>query len=541
MVMKVSASLNKTAAQSILIAIYAFATLKVHASDADVMWHYSVHPGDNLIHFARAHLIHPKDWVKLQQLNHIKNPYRIPVGFILEVPLSLVKQTPASAKVASVSGQAFLVQDQYTQVPLQVGQALGPGATLVTKDNSKVTLQFADGTLTSLASNARLVLDTMSLYSGGAMVDTKLRLQQGQAETIANPKHNKGNTMQIITPSAVAAVRGTQFRVDADDAHTLQATLAGQVGLQASGSEVMVDAGYGSQAEKGKSPMLPTALLPAVDATHFKTQFTRLPVTFDMPAQANATSWLGKIATDAAINQLVVETVADKPQLAFKALPDGQYYLSVQARDTHGIAGYERLHAFTLNARPFAPTLISPNAGARVSDTQPILKWQLVSNAQAYCLEVAQDTDFKHMVEQVRLNDTQYQTKRSLPEATYFWRVASIEKQADGTDDQGPFDQVAQFNVKPAPRMPDIRHIKVSVAVNRVNIHILPAPDGLMYQFNLDNEANQQKDVWVKKGLETDYQFLLKEYGKQTLYIRHLDDDGITSQPAVYEFYAYPE
>lgn len=539
--MKVSAALNKTAAHSILIAIYAFSTLSAHASEADMVWHYSMHPGDNLIHFARAHLINPNDWVKLQRLNHIQDPYRIPIGFILQVPLTLVKQAPASAKVMSVSGQAFLAQDQHTQVPLQIGQALGPGATLVTRDNSKVTLQFADGTLTSLASNATLVLDTMSLYSGGAMVDTKLRLQQGQAETIANPKHIKGNTMQIITPSAVAAVRGTQFRVDADDTRTLQATLAGQVSLQAAANEVMVNAGYGSQVEKGQSPMPPTALLAAVDATHFEAQFTRLPVVFDIPPQAAAQSWQGKVATDVAINQLAVETVTDKPQLVFKTLPDGQYYLSVQARDTYGIAGYERVHAFTLNAQPFAPELISPNAGARIGDAQPILKWQPVSNAQAYRLEVAQDADFKHMVEQVRVEDTQYQTTQSLPPATYFWRVASIEKQANGTDDQGPFDQVAQFNVKLAPSIPDIHRFWIDVADNRVNVHTLPAPDGLMYQFNLDNEVNQQKDVWVKRGLETDYQFLLKEYGKQTLYIRHLDNDGVASQPAVYEFYAYPE
>lgn len=539
--MKVSAGLHKTAAHSIFIAVYAFTALSVCAAESDMVWRYAMHPGDNLIHFSRAHLIHPKDWVKLQRLNRIQDPYRIPIGFILHVPLNLVKQVPASAKVVSLSGQVFLLQDEQTQVPLHMGQALGSGATVVTQNNSKVTLEFADGTQTSLASNAKLVLDTMSLYSGGAMVDTKLRLQQGQTETVANPKHIKGNTMQIITPSAVAAVRGTQFRVDANDARTLQATLAGQVSLQAADSEVMVHAGYGSQAEKGKAPMPPTALLSAVDTTQFDSQFTRLPVVFDMPSQASAVSWQGKVARDAAINQLTAEAESTTPQLVFKDIPDGQYYLSVHARDAYGIAGYDRVHAFTLNAKPLAPALISPNEGVRIGDVQPTFKWQPVANAQAYRLEIAQDAGFQHLVEQVRVEGTQFQPAQALVPATYYWRVASIENQAGVVEDQGPFDQVARFDVKLAPAMPDTRQFWIYVANNRVNIHTLPPANGLMYQFNLDNDANQQKDVWVKRSVEADYQFLLKEYGKQTLYIRHLDSDGIASPAAVYEFYAYPQ
>jgi hypothetical protein len=34
---------------------------------------------------------------------------------------------------------------------------------------------------------------------------------------------------------------------------------------------------------------------------------------------------------------------------------------------------------------------------------------------------------------------------------------------------------------------------------------------------------------------------LLKEYGKQTLYIQYLDGDGVVGPAAVYEFYAYPQ
>ena len=208
-------------------------------------WRYSVRPGDNLIQFAKRYLVNPDDWPVLQRLNHIKAPTRMMSGSVLRVPLNLVKQGAAAAQVVLASGQASIVQADNRLLTVTKGQQLTAGMVLATGENSKLDIQFADGSVMSMGSNTRLTLDTLSIYSGGGMVDTTVRLQQGRTEVQANPQHVLGNKMRIITPSAVAAVRGTKFRVSADGVIMRQETLEGKVALIASEQEVAVDKGFG--------------------------------------------------------------------------------------------------------------------------------------------------------------------------------------------------------------------------------------------------------------------------------------------------------
>lgn len=87
---------------------------------------------------------------------------------------------------------------------------------LPSAQNIRLDVRFADGSVVTMQSNSTMKLDTLSIYSGGGMVDTKLRLQQGKVEVAANPKHVPRNQLQIMTPSAVAAVRGSHFRVSTE-------------------------------------------------------------------------------------------------------------------------------------------------------------------------------------------------------------------------------------------------------------------------------------------------------------------------------------
>jgi hypothetical protein len=511
------------------------------ADDQGAMWRYTVRPGDNLITLGKKHLVNPDDWKEVQRLNHIKNPHRMEAGKVLRVPVGMVKQGPADAEVVFVSGQVVWQQSATNYEALKVGQKLGAGANIITKDKSKVVIKFADDTTAELASNSKMTLDTMSLYSGGAMVDTKLRLQSGQLETHANPNHVKGNSMQVITPSAIAAVRGTKFRVTSNQKATTQETLDGQVVLGALGNEVDVDKGFGSKAELGKAPTPPVELLPAANTDNLKKQYEILPITFEMPKMQGAAAWAGKIATDAKLNQIVAETELTGTKLVFADVPDGQYYLSLRAKDKQGIAGYDALHQFTLNARPLQPEFVSPAFNGVTRENQPTLEWGAVAEANFYTVEVATDVDFNDIHEVQTVTETNCTLGKELVNGQYFWRVSSIAKNEHGQEDKGPALKVSQFNYKALPAKPDISQLQVTVSVNRVFVHTINPSDGLTYQASLDNEFNDQKTVWQGSGLSGKFDFLLKEYGKQTLRIRHLDSDGTVGPAAVYEFDAQPQ
>jgi hypothetical protein len=510
-----------------------------HAATDEVYWRYTVRPGDNLITLGRVHLINSDDWKLVQKLNQVKNPYRMPIGMVLKVPVNLVKKGPATAEVVNISGVAEM-QTAKGYSALVVGQTLGPGARLQTKENSKVTIKLADGTLTSMSSNTEMVLDSLSLYSGGAMVDTKLRLQKGQVETHANPKHELGNSTQIITPTAIAAVRGTIFRIAADADSVKEETLDGKVALQAAAQEVGVSKGYGSYAKSGKPPSAPVALLQAADLSQLPKRFETLPVSFDMPQLLGATAWSGLVAADDKLKLVVAEVNSDDQHLNYNDLPDGQYYLSVRAKDKNGLEGYDALHKFVVHARPFAPALTSPAPGAKFQAGKPTLKWDKVAEAKQYLLEVADNAEFKQPVVMQQVDNNIYQFDTELTPHQYFWRVTGVAKTADGQDDLGQKSQISQFVIKALPPKPDISQMQVKVSQNRVYVVLPPPADGFTYQAVLDNPFNHQKNVWVGQDLQNDFHFLLREYGQQVLSLRNIDIDGVAGEAATYEFDAYP-
>lgn len=525
--------------KSLLLAGCCALSFKAFAVTSQALWYYTVKPGDNLINIAKVHLLNPNDWRQVQQLNAVKNPYKMPTGLVLKVPLVMVKHQPASADVLVVSGDVRLQKNaQLTR--LNSGEKLGIGDVISTGANSSVTIRFADGTTTQLASNTMIMLDTMSLYSGGAMVDTQLRLQQGRLETHANPKAVKGNRMQITTPSAIAAVRGTEFRISAEAHAVTQETLNGQVDFESANELVAVHQGYGTVSEDGKPPVAPVALLPAINTDSLTKYIDKLPVVFTLPVLVGAVHWSGRVSEDESRSLVKAESESLTQQLEFAALEDGQYFLSVRAKDSLGIAGYDATHVFILNAQPFSPMLVSPRMSERVREAYPTFSWRASTNADFYVLQVAGSPLFEQLIAQERVNGLQYQLTHPLNAGRVYWRVAAVSQQGQQLD-QGPFSNVDEFEYLPAPPMPDTSSLNVRISQNRIHVNTIAPLAGMTYVVRLANPFNQQHEVW--KGYLSDGQFEcdLREFGAQQLYIQHQDAFGMMSPAALIEFDAFPQ
>lgn len=503
-------------------------------------WRYTVRPKDTLIQLGRTHLINPNDWKQLQKINHINNPYKMPIGTVLHIPLALVKQYSSSAEVILVTGDARWQSAATTLEPVTVGQKLSVGTKLFTKDRSRVVIRFADDTETTMDSNSELSLDAMSVYSGGVMVDTQLKLQQGQLKTRANPSHTLGNHIQIVTPSAIAAVRGTVFRVSVDDNTTRQETLEGAVRLSATNEGVLVNKGYGSLAETGKPPTTPVSLLTLVNTRNTKSEYNELPLKFELPPVEGAVSYVGQIYADTRFTQVVAETEQQTSTLSFADVPDGHYFLVVRAKDKNGIAGYDAVHAFTLGARPLGPDSLYPAPDAKLKNKPPELKWVPIEGAQGYVLQVATDRDFKKVIIDKHVSDTSYQLS-DLPSGEYFWRLATITRSAANEDNQGPAIKLNHFTYHAPPSAPDLSQLIVKAVYNKIYVSMPPPAEGTTYSVQLDNLRNHQFRVWSGNNLNQNFSFWLREYGKQTLHFRQVDSEGDAGPEAVYEFDAYPQ
>ena len=482
-------------------------------------------PSDTLINFPTLF----KSSGKLGALttaNQNKDPYHLLPGQTMRVPIGLLKQIPAPAEIISTSGSVKVRQESDPERNARIGEKLSVGAELVTAEDSSAALRFADGSVLVIQPKSLLKLDAMSVYAGGGMADTRLRLQAGRAEVAANPKREKGSRLQVITPSAVAAVRGTEFRVAADEGTAREETLEGKVEFSAAGKSTQLAQGFGSIAEKGKPPIAPVALLSAPDIAGLPAKIQQLPMRFDLPAQTKAIGWIGQIVTENNPDQILLQRASDTPRLTFADLPDGKYVLRVRANDALGLQGINANHAFELDARPFAPLLLSPGADAVVRTAQPEFKWsEVVGSATtekfSYRIEIAKDADFKDKLLDQVTTERQHNLTQELVAGEYFWRAASVEG-----SDQGPFTSITKFTYKPAPDAPDLAQSALKFDGKQMQI-LLPKPaEGLHYEAELAADAGQKKIIWHGESVDGSLQLPHPELSRVYLFVRQVEADG---------------
>lgn len=97
---------------------------------------------------------------------------------------------------------------------IQKNTTLAAGAEIRTGKKSSVTLQLSPTLMCRIGENTVLRLETLS-------GKTRLQLKTGSVGARVQP--NTGTQMQVVTPTAVAGVRGTEFIVESDAGDISQA------------------------------------------------------------------------------------------------------------------------------------------------------------------------------------------------------------------------------------------------------------------------------------------------------------------------------
>ncbi|WP_269629777.1 FecR family protein [Pelomonas sp. BJYL3] len=115
---------------------------------------------------------------------------------------------PMIGEVLVLKGEAWL--DGH---PLRAGDRLQAGATVRTGQPGRLRLRFEDGSVLVLSDATELRLEHWTPSAGGAR-QARLWLSLGLIGQAVRPQ--AGGTWQVRTPSAVTAVRGTEFVVEVD-------------------------------------------------------------------------------------------------------------------------------------------------------------------------------------------------------------------------------------------------------------------------------------------------------------------------------------
>jgi hypothetical protein len=445
-------------------------------------WTYRIRPGDTLWNLAGEHLKPGIRWQQLQQHNRISDPYRLPPGSTVRIPLTWLARQPVKAQVMLVRGEATVALGKAASRKITQGMQLGAGALLRTAADASLCLQFADGSRLVLQGGSELRLDRLSRYGRSGMIDTRLRLQRGRISNEVEPVVGPGAGFIVETPSASSAVRGTQFRVEAASSRTLTEVLEGGVAVSANRHPTLIPRGYGSVVEAGQSGAVRAVpLLPAPDLSALAGSGRPFGRDLSWPAVAAAARYRIQASDQRDFGTLLVDLQVDAPQTRLPALPAGEYFLRVRAIDAQGLEGQDAVLPFAIE-NPLPPYAIAPAADAVVRDSRVVLSWTQAPGASAYRYQVASDRGFDQpLVDAGGIADTQVKLPKGLPPGSYFWRVASIDAAAK----QGSYGDVMAFELRPLSEAGQIGSDPAESRADVVTFRWQAGPPDQRYRFQM--------------------------------------------------------
>lgn len=133
-----------------------------------------------------------------------------------------------AATVIELTGEAFYEAEGAEMKPVELGQLFAAGDRLQTRENSSLELVLADGSTLSLGPNSELSINAMG--KGGDGSQSLFELFKGTVNAIVE-KLTPGAKFEIKTNYAVAAVKGTQFEVSAEESESAVTVAEGTVAM----------------------------------------------------------------------------------------------------------------------------------------------------------------------------------------------------------------------------------------------------------------------------------------------------------------------
>ena len=392
---------------------------------------YIVRAGDNLYTLARNYLNRPADYRELQRKNRVANPRRMPTGRSLDIPVQLLRTRPDSALLESYRGQVQVLRDATPQMLVR-GLTLSEGDVVSTGNNSFARIALSDGSYAVVPSNSRIRLDRLRRFEINNEPDHHLSVQSGRLQNSVNPRQRPG-TYRVTTPSAVSAVRGTEFRVTYNEAieagslGVLEGTVA--TAALAGGDAALNTAGQGSLTVRGAEGVLTAALLAAPALVSPEKIQTGAVISFDtLPAPETALV-RGVIGNDTGMTDPVAEIESTSPQLTLDTLDEGRWFIRLTGTSAQGLEGRPRTYDF-IRARNGVEGLALAE-GLEDGFRTYRFGWRGVGQGEAsFRFQLWQvDADGNrvgpYLIDKPALLESNY-TLTDLPKGDYQWRVESV-------------------------------------------------------------------------------------------------------------------
>jgi hypothetical protein len=375
-----------------LLGLSVFFSLQSSAGD----WGYSVRPGDTLWSICENYTNHNNCWLELAEHNQIDKPRQLSTGTLILIPIEWLKQAPVAAKAVYVFGEVVFSTGHEPLAELISGQSLRMGSKVVVGQGS-VTLLFADGATLVLSANSELIIDSSSAIKQARSQFIEVSLPRGEVQ-VNVPKRMPRTQFRIKTPTAVAAVRGTKFRVvttvpsiEGESGDTRSEVLEGVVGVSSNNESQDVTAGHGVSTVGGQGLSEQAVLIAAPRWNRSCND----PGFVEWQLSLSASQYrLALMEDNVSVDQVISTVIVEGSNYVFKGLEDGCYQVKVNAVDSQGYNGLESQRQMCYQAELSAPKITE----AVLNRSGLVMAWDAVEHAMRYRIEVSEREDFSTLV-----------------------------------------------------------------------------------------------------------------------------------------------
>jgi hypothetical protein len=176
---------------------------------------YVVKSDDSLYTLADRYMESPGDWRLVRDLNRVANPRHLQINSRLSMPTARLKQKLLTARVVAVRGGVEKsTAPGVPFIPVSAGALLHEGDEVRTGRDAFVSMILPDGSHIVLPSSSRIQITRLRTTLLTGAVERRFDLKQGEVTTDVTPLKNPRDSFRVTSPSVVAGVRGTRFRVN---------------------------------------------------------------------------------------------------------------------------------------------------------------------------------------------------------------------------------------------------------------------------------------------------------------------------------------
>jgi len=173
------------------------------------------------------------------------------------LPMRAAWPAVQAGEVLAESGQCFL-ESGGQRSALKIGDAVHVGDKVEVPDGARLKLRMSDGSVLSAASGTTMTISGYDVDSAAQRRDARLSLASGLLRAVVSSFGGTSH-FEVDTATGVAAVRSTDWFIEAFPTATQVGVLSGVVSLSRIGSTRAEDipARWGARVEAGRAPVPP--------------------------------------------------------------------------------------------------------------------------------------------------------------------------------------------------------------------------------------------------------------------------------------------